>query len=656
MADKKITELDLATPEETDVIPFVDISDTTMGLSGTTKKATKADLKGAKGDPATVDAGTTTTLNAGESATVTNVGTTSDAIFNFGIPKGDKGDAGACVESVAFVGDDIVFTLDDASTVTLVGAKTSLKGDTGAQVESVAFAGDDMVFTLDDASTATLVGAKTDLKGDTGEAGDDAYVYIAYASDDTGTDFTTTFNPLLDYIAIKNTTTAIVTPQASDFTGLWKNYKGAKGDKGDIGVDWQGAWSAGTYTANQAVSHNGSSWIATTTTTEEPSISATDWDLIALKGTDGAGSGDVLGPATNTANYIPQWDGANSKTLKDGLGLDTDLSSVSANDDTVPSAKATKAMGDLKLEIASKATQAEVATGTDNDKYVTPLAVAPYANNSLYRQAIINGNFDVWQRGTSFTIADNTGAYTADRFYLYNLVSGQNYIGSRVEITDLPGSNYALQTSWSASTATFERQRIGYTLENIDAKKLAGKNVVLTLYVKSKQGLNQFVVNARYNNTGARVAYSDTLIIATSALTINTSTWTKIILPFTVPDLATLTSTGTFGFDMYGRNTAGENTNDGVQIAQVQLCAGIADLPFQPKSYAEELRDCQRYYQTRVVRTINGIMNYGLPEDLRTTPTTATASAGTIANATSNGYQITHNANADSTVVLSAEL
>jgi hypothetical protein len=33
------------------------------------------------------------------------------------------------------------------------------------------------------------------------------------------------------------------------------------------------------------------------------------------------GGGDVIGPATNTANYVPQWNGANSKTLKDGLAV-----------------------------------------------------------------------------------------------------------------------------------------------------------------------------------------------------------------------------------------------------------------------------------------------------------------------------------------------
>jgi hypothetical protein len=35
----------------------------------------------------------------------------------------------------------------------------------------------------------------------------------------------------------------------------------------------------------------------------------------------GAGAGDVVGPATNTDAYIPQWNGADSKTLKNGLAV-----------------------------------------------------------------------------------------------------------------------------------------------------------------------------------------------------------------------------------------------------------------------------------------------------------------------------------------------
>lgn len=253
----KISDLDSGTPLNTDYIPYVD------GITDTTKKSLKSELKGDKGDAATVDAGTTTTLAAGQSATVTNVGNTAAAIFNFAIPQGIQGITGAdgaCVESVAFVGNDMVFTLDDASTVTLTNAKVTLKGDkgdTGAKITSAEFVGNDLVFTLDDSSTVTITGAKTALKGD-------------------------------------------------------------KGDTGLTGVDWQGAWSAGTYTATQSVSHNGSSWIATTTTTEEPSISATDWDLIALKGTDGAGSGDVSGPASATNSNVAVFDGVTGKLIKDG--------------------------------------------------------------------------------------------------------------------------------------------------------------------------------------------------------------------------------------------------------------------------------------------------------------------------------------------------
>jgi len=56
--------------------------------------------KGEKGDPATVTAGTTTTGVAGTNAAVVNSGTTTDAVFDFTIPrgntgeKGDKGDKG----------------------------------------------------------------------------------------------------------------------------------------------------------------------------------------------------------------------------------------------------------------------------------------------------------------------------------------------------------------------------------------------------------------------------------------------------------------------------------------------------------------------------------------------------------------------------------
>ena len=49
----------------------------------------------------------------------------------------------------------------------------------------------------------------------------------------------------------------------------------------------------------------------------------------------------VLGPATNTNNYIPLWNGANSKTLKNGVEKSTDGNFAGNSDDAIPTEKAT---------------------------------------------------------------------------------------------------------------------------------------------------------------------------------------------------------------------------------------------------------------------------------------------------------------------------
>lgn len=133
--------------------------------------------------------------------------------------------------------------------------------------------------------------------GAAGADGADAYVYIAYASDASGTDFTTTFDANLDYIAVLATTTAIVSPAVGDFAGLWKNYKGADGAAGAAGAD-------GFLLTGLTV---------TSTTTNFPSASIGDALVVTtsdgnpawLGGAAGSGvvvnSGDVIICVANTA-------------------------------------------------------------------------------------------------------------------------------------------------------------------------------------------------------------------------------------------------------------------------------------------------------------------------------------------------------------------
>lgn len=71
-------------------------TDTNVVLNFVMPKGVKGD-QGPQGNPgaaATVTVGTTTTGEAGTEASVTNSGTTSAAVLNFVIPKGDKGDKG----------------------------------------------------------------------------------------------------------------------------------------------------------------------------------------------------------------------------------------------------------------------------------------------------------------------------------------------------------------------------------------------------------------------------------------------------------------------------------------------------------------------------------------------------------------------------------
>jgi len=77
----------------------VDGTDSTLALSvlGTAPASLTIELgtPGAQGDAATIAVGTTSTLSPGALATVTNVGTSSAAVFNFGIPAGQTGATGA---------------------------------------------------------------------------------------------------------------------------------------------------------------------------------------------------------------------------------------------------------------------------------------------------------------------------------------------------------------------------------------------------------------------------------------------------------------------------------------------------------------------------------------------------------------------------------
>lgn len=86
-------------------------------------------------------------------------------------------------------------------------------------------------------------------------------------------------------------------------SGAWVqkgNIKGATGDtgaQGIPGVEWKGEWNSATeYVARDAVYYNGNSYLALQTGTNQtpPATSDSYWQIVARKGTDGEGAGDML--------------------------------------------------------------------------------------------------------------------------------------------------------------------------------------------------------------------------------------------------------------------------------------------------------------------------------------------------------------------------
>lgn len=65
--------------------------------------------------------------------------------------------------------------------------------------------------------------------------GSPTYVYIAYATSQTGDNLSLVPQPNTTHIALRYSSTPLNPNLQSTYTGLWKNYIGAKGDKGDPG-------------------------------------------------------------------------------------------------------------------------------------------------------------------------------------------------------------------------------------------------------------------------------------------------------------------------------------------------------------------------------------------------------------------------------------
>ena len=215
------------------------------------------------------------------------------------------------------------------------------------------------------------------------------------------------------------------------------------------------------------------------------------------------------------------------------------------------------------------------------------------------RNLIINGGFDVWQRGTARRYVHNT--YTADRW-----AEGQHQGGGyeKVTVTDttVPLES-AMRVSSSSTTeaASGTRMALATMLENVDSERYAGKTVTLSFWVR-------FSASSLAGATGgwdsqlSEYDSVDPTLQSTGATRTNTvnipngsypTTWTKY--KQTVTCGAGMKNLGARFLSNSQVNTT-NNSDFWYDITGVQLEAGPVATPFEHRSYGQELALCQRYY------------------------------------------------------------
>ena len=293
-----------------------------------------------------------------------------------------------------------------------------------------------------------------------------------------------------------------------------------------------------------------------------------------------------------------------------------------------PSISATGGDTNIDLEIKGKGTGGvKIGTGTvsvtdvlDEDtmssdsavKLATQQSIKAYVDSQtsgksqFYRNILINGGFDIWQRQITFT--PNDDVYTADR---WNALTETNGAWTIARDTDVPA---ALGFKYSAkfTNVTLNNQvAIVQFIENVDSMKLDDQAVSLSFYAKtnSTEIANLRAAVLSWSSTADAVT-SDVIDTWASDGTDPTfaANWTKENTP---ANLALTSSWQRFTIENITIDTASmaniavviwldDGTiaaNDDFYITGVQLNQGATALTWNPKGFSEELTACKRFYE-----------------------------------------------------------
>jgi hypothetical protein len=205
-----------------------------------------------------------------------------------------------------------------------------------------------------------------------------------------------------------------------------------------------------------------------------------------------------------------------------------------------------------------------------------------------FKNRIINGNFDIWQRGTSFS---SPNGYTADRWIAASdathTVSRQSFTLGQTAVSNEPRF-FLRNTKASGGTYTTIYQRI----ESV--RTLAERPTTVSFWAK---GSANATLNWRlfqyFGSGGSPSAINES---QTGSVSMTTS-WQKFTVNATPQSISGKTLGSDNGDFLYFEVFVATSSAFDLDLAQVQVEEGSVATPFEQRPFSLELQLCRRYYE-----------------------------------------------------------
>ena len=253
-------------------------------------------------------------------------------------------------------------------------------------------------------------------------------------------------------------------------------------------------------------------------------------------------------------------------------------------------------------------TQARVPVGNDGETLVADSSATTglryQGNFAAGKNKVINGDFGIWQRGTTFTsIASN--AYSADRWVVSKdktaTITQQTFTPGTAPVAGYEGQFFFRQVISGGSFYALIQK-----IENV--RQFAGQTITLSYWAKADASVTNtagWAQNFGSGGSSQEAGYASNNTITTS--------WQRFTATFAIPSISgkTIGTSSFFGIQPILIQNATTHTID---VWGMQLEVGSTATAFQTATgtIQGELSACQRYYW-RIDNGVSGT-TFGMAE------------------------------------------